>query len=166
MIRVLTVACVGLALSAVAIVSGCGLEPGGGTGPRIAAYSDSGCLAGTPEDKSRALSGSRDATEEYPGCGEDDVELTVGGTTLNVVHRNATYNCCPDDIAFIVAVGGDVITITETEILTAGGCDCLCCYDTEATVVDLASGEYTVRFCWDDHETSGEECHVEDIVIE
>jgi hypothetical protein len=51
-----------------------------------------------------------------------------------------------------------------TEVLTMP-CDCQCCYEVEATVVDLAPGEYTVEFCWYDYETAGERCYVEDIVI-
>jgi hypothetical protein len=163
--RVLTLSCVSFVLPALFICSGCGWEPGEGTGPRIAAYSDSGCLPGTGDDRNQTFSDLLDVPEDYPGCGEDQLEFAVEGTTLNVVHRNATYNCCPDDIAITLSVEGAVVDITEEEDLTTGGCFCLCCYNVEATAVDLAPGAYTAQFCWDDYETGGEECHTEDIVI-
>jgi hypothetical protein len=35
----------------------------------------------------------------------------------------------------------------------------------EATVIGLEPGAYTVRFCWDDYETGGEQCRIEYVVI-
>lgn len=122
----------------------------GPSGPRIGGYSNSGCLPGTRED--------------FAPCGDDEIELTVEGNTLYTVHRNATYNCCPDDIVVTLSVEGSVLALTEEEILT-NPCYCICCYDVESTVVDLSPGEYTVAYCWYDYDTYQEECHVEDIVI-
>jgi hypothetical protein len=120
------------------------------SGPAIGEYSNSGCLG-------RSRGG-------YPWCGEDQIELTVEGGTLDVIHRNATYNCCPDDIVISLTVEGTWLRLTEEEILTMP-CDCMCCYDVEATIVNLAPGEYTVEFCWFDYETGGEQCYTEDIVV-
>ncbi len=122
--------------------------------PRIGKYSASGCLPGTDD---LPLDG-------YSLCGEDQIELTVGPGTLHVLHRNATYNCCVDDIAISLSVEGAVLRLTEEEIVP-DPCWCLCCYDVEAAVVDLSPGAYTVEFCWQDWETRGEQCHIEDIVI-
>ncbi|UCC32623.1 MAG: hypothetical protein JSU86_10135 [Phycisphaerales bacterium] len=44
---------------------------------------------------------------------------------------------------------GAVLRLTEEEILTVP-CHCTCCYNVEATVVDLAWGTYTIEFCWQD----------------
>jgi hypothetical protein len=118
--------------------------------PRIGGYSNSGCL-------SESRSG-------YPWCGEDEIEVAVEGTTLHVWHRNATYNCCPDDIVVSLSAQGSMLCLTEDEVLTIP-CDCMCCYDVEATVVNLAPGPYTVQFCWVDHDIGGEQCWVEHVVI-
>ena len=124
--------------------------------PSIGEYSDSGCLDGTQMDSQEG--------EIYPGCGEDEIELTVDTNTLQVVHRNALYNCCPDDIEVSLSIEGTELMLTETEILTTP-CDCLCCYDVEATVVNLQAGMYTVIFCWHDYETGIQQCHTEDIPV-
>ena len=121
----------------------------GSSGPRIGGHSNSGCL--------------RDGDD---ACADpDEVEFTVVGPgTLHVLHTNATYNCCPDDIVISLSVEGNLLRLTEEEVLTEP-CWCVCCYNIEATVVDLAPGAYTVRFCWFDYETGGEQCYIEDIVI-
>jgi hypothetical protein len=100
----------------------------------------------------------------WPCEGDDEITLTVEGHTLYVQHANATYNCCPDDIVVWAEVGENLILLTEEEVLT-NPCDCVCCYEVNAAVVDLASGEYTVEFCWFDYQTWEERCHVENIVI-
>jgi len=163
--RVITPPSIGLALLALVIWPGCGRQPGDGTGPRISTYSNSGCLPGTGNDHDQTLDEFLDVLDGYPGCGVDQIELAVEDGRLHVVHRNATYNCCPDDIEVTLSVEGTSVTVTEREDLTTGGCFCLCCYDVEATAVDLPTGAYTVRFCWEDHETGAEECHTQGIVI-
>ena len=76
--------------------------------------------------------------------------------TLHVVHSNATYNCCSEDIVISLVVEGNVLHLTEEKVCP-NPCPCLCCYDVEATVIGLAPGAHTVRFCWDDYETGGEQ---------
>ena len=128
--------------------SGATAEP---LSPHIDGYSNSGCLD-DPNDP------------WFAPCGDDEFEFTVEGNTLHVLHRKATYNCCPDDIVISVSLEGDLISLTEEEILTMP-CWCICCYNVEATVVDLPSGEYVVEFCWFDYEAQETQCYVEDIVI-
>ncbi|MHC4697978.1 MAG: hypothetical protein ACYTFA_14695 [Planctomycetota bacterium] len=128
-----------------------GLDPGDcPSGPRVGGYSNSGCL-GSP----------RDGGFE---CDEDQVEFTPGPGLLHVLHRNALYNCCPDDIAVTLSVEGMLLRLTEEEVLTIP-CPCVCCYDVEATIVNLDSGVYTVELCWYDYDTGAEECYAEDIEI-
>jgi len=118
--------------------------------PFVVSFSDSGCL----QDPN-------DATQ-WP-CDEDEIELTLHGNTLRAVHRNATYNCCAADIVVFSTFDGDVLRLTEEEILILP-CFCTCCYDVEATVVGLLPGTYTVEYCWEDDEL-GEQCRTEEIVV-
>ena len=89
--------------------------------------------------------------------------MVVEGRTLHVVHRNATYNCCPDEIRVDLMVAGRTLRLTEQEILTMP-CFCLCCYDVQSTVAGLTSGTYTVEYCWEDWET-GYACHTEEVSV-
>jgi hypothetical protein len=124
--------------------------------PRLAGYSNSGCLAGSD----RAAEADQD---QYPWCGGDEIEITVEDNTIRILHRNATYNCCPDDIRVTLSVQGNELRLTEEEVLTTP-CDCLCCYDVASAVADLLPGTYLVQYCWHDYET-GEECRSEEVEI-
>jgi hypothetical protein len=128
-----------------------GLEPV--PRPHVESYTNSGCKEGS------------DGGSDEPCAEEDELVLTVEGTSLHVLHRNATYNCCLEDIVISLTVQGDLLMLTEEEFLLGGGCDCWCCYDVEATVVDLAPGTYTVEFCWFDYETWQTQCCLDQIVI-
>ena len=122
--------------------------------PRVEGYSNSGCLPGTHSSPGGW----------YP-CGEDQIEFTVvGAGTLRVLHLNAAYNCCLDDIVISLTIEPGILRLTEEEILT-DPCYCICCYDVEATVVDLAPGEYTVELCWWDYDSWDEECYTDTVVI-
>ncbi len=103
-------------------------------------------------------------SDDYPWCGDDAFEFTPGTGTLHTAHLHATYNCCPDDIPVSARLEGSILRLREEEILTMP-CPCLCCYDIEATVLNLEPGMYTVEYCWADYETGQEECYVEDVVI-
>jgi hypothetical protein len=117
--------------------------------PRVAGYWNSGCLL----------------ERGSGGCAApDEVALTVEGHTLHAVHRNATCNCCVDDIVIRLSVQGSLLLLTEEEVLTRP-CFCICCYDVEATIAGLASGTYTVQFCWYDYEMQGAQCVTQVIVI-
>lgn len=114
--------------------------------PYIKGYSNSGCL-----DMSYG------APEEYPGCGEDEVVARVEGNSILITHKNATYNCCPDDVEVILSSQGNILTLHEKEILTTP-CFCLCCYNIYTEIAGLVPGEYTTVVCWQDWETHGELC--------
>jgi len=118
--------------------------------PFVVSFSHSGCLQ-DPNDST-----------QWP-CDADEIELTLDGNTLHVVHGNATYNCCATDIVVVSTAGGDGLRLTEEEILIFP-CFCECCYEVEATVVGLLPGTYTVEYCWEDDEL-GEQCHTEEIVV-
>lgn len=110
-----------------------------GLSPRLEDYGHSGCLPGPL------------SSDEYPGCGEDEIVITVEGHSLRIIHRNATYNCCPEDIRVDLTIGCAGLSLQETEIL-AMPCPCLCCYDIESVVVDLLPGHYWIEYCWNDWE--------------
>jgi len=123
--------------------------------PRIEEYSNSGCLPG---------SGINSSEDQYPWCSEDRIEISAEGDTIHVIHKNATYNCCPDDIEVSLSVEGNLLRLTEKEILTHP-CYCLCCYDVKSTIVDLPSGSYTLEYCWYDYETQVTKCDTDEVVI-
>ena len=124
--------------------------------PSLEEYTNSGCL---PESE------ASDESDEYPFCGDDQVKTSVEGNEVYIIHRNATYNCCPADIRVSLSVEGNKLKLSEEEIPPAE-CDCMCCYDVEATVVDLSTwGTYTIEYCWDDYETGSKKCVENKIVI-
>ena len=94
-------------------------------------------------------------------CAEDVIVLTPSPGELHMMHRNAEYNCCPVDIIVTLTVDGNTIHLREEEVLE-DPCFCMCCYDIEATVDNLAPGPYTVEVCWMD---GGETCDEQVVVI-
>ena len=125
------------------------------TGPRLEGYSNSGCLSGTGETKTG---------DQYPWCGDDAIDVAVDGPEIHLTHKNATYNCCPDDIQVSLEVAGNVLKLTEKEILTTP-CHCLCCYTVESTIVGLSPGTYSIEYCWYDYEAGGDVCHTAEVEI-
>jgi hypothetical protein len=62
--------------------------------------------------------GDPQTTGDYPWCGKDELELVVQGRSLRVTHRNATYNCCLDDIVVTLDSQGALLRFCEQEALT------------------------------------------------
>ncbi len=122
--------------------------------PRVEGYSNGGC--------ERAIADT--SRGDYPDCGDDEVVFTPRIGSLDVQHANATYNCCPDDIAVGFIADGSKLQFTEREILTTP-CDCLCCYRVGTSIANLPGGLYSVEYCWDDYETTSPVCHSEDVTI-
>lgn len=88
------------------------------------------------------VSGSLD--EYAPGQNDDCIEYQYNGTnTLILRHINAGFNCCPGEITAEIDFNGSLITITEREELQ--DCRCLCLFDLDYQVVNLAPGVYTIR---------------------
>lgn len=97
----------------------------------------SGCKISATED---AASKGTFEPGSNPGC----IYYTYNGVdTLNLTHMNAGFNCCPGDISGVVGCSGNQITITEQE--STAGCLCLCLYDLDYRIVNLAPGQYTIR---------------------
>jgi len=77
---------------------------------------------------------------------QDCIEYQYDGQdVLSINHINAGFNCCPDELAAVISVEGNVITIEEIEYLYTGGCYCLCLFDLGYEITGLAPGEYSVK---------------------
>lgn len=119
--------------------------------PHVSQCVNSGCL--TDGDGRRWM------------CEDDDlIEFIVEEQTLSVLHTNANYNCCLDAIVVSMEIVENRLLLTEQEVAEEP-CWCICCYDAEATIVGLPSGEYAVEFSWYDYDTDETRCVVGDIVI-
>jgi len=119
--------------------------------PRVVDISSFGCLD-DPEDP------------QFPPCGDDVINFAVLETGLHVLHENAMYNCCKDDIVILMDVEDGVIYLTEEEICPEP-CYCNCCFTVDALIEGLASGDYVVEFCWYDLDTETTMCDVQNIII-
>lgn len=64
------------------------------------------------------------------------------GNTLYITHQNTAFNCCPGKIMASITVNDHVITIKERE--QEAGCHCMCLYDLELEVSNLAQGTYRI----------------------
>ena len=82
--------------------------------------------------------------------------------TLDLLHVNAIFNCCPGEITGEVSVepGPDYSTITISEHEAINGCRCSCPYDLAYQLPQLPPGIYrimTVEYCdwgdWPGHTT-------------
>ena len=139
---------------------GCDLWCPSTGGPRLGGYSN------FPYPSCSQSPGTLTADVGGMPCEDpDEFAISVKGNTIDVLHANATYNCCPDDIEVVLSVEGDVLLLTETEILEEGGCYCICCYDVGSMIVDLDPGVYTLMYYWWDYETDREECYPQAVVI-
>ncbi len=150
----------GLVYAAILFVLGCGsinpLTDLPVTQPKVAKVALSGCH--------REIDTTAAEGKAYPYCGDESLELTVDSGALHVLHRNVAYNCCVDDVTITAEQDGDTLILTEQET-TAMPCRCMCCYDVEATITDLAAGTYTVEFCSEDPAVGGLACETQTIVI-
>ena len=76
----------------------------------------------------------------------DCIEYAYDGqSVLTLTHINAGFNCCPDSLMAAFHIGSGDIIIDEAELLTSGGCHCLCLYDLDYEIRDLPPGEYIIR---------------------
>jgi len=78
---------------------------------------------------------------------QDCIEYVyVGEDVLSIMHINAGFNCCPEEVKVFVNIQDNVITIEEKEYFyTHGGCDCLCLFDLDFDITGVSPGEYTIK---------------------
>jgi hypothetical protein len=74
---------------------------------------------------------------------QDCLEWGYSNGVLQITHVNEGLNCCPVILADIL-IEGNVITIEEIDSLDMGGCACLCLFDVDYEIVNLAPGEYFI----------------------
>lgn len=118
-------------------ISGCKKSADGQLTPNGALLQSNGC-------KQFVTNASGLVDDYVPGPEEDCIEYQYNGTgTLVLRHINAGFNCCPGEIRADIEFNGNVITITEKEV--EQGCDCLCLFDLDYEIINLAPGEYTLR---------------------
>jgi hypothetical protein len=67
-----------------------------------------------------------------------------GRGTLVLKHVNSGFNCCPGELTADVTVIGKRIRIFEKE--KEAGCHCLCLYDLDYRIENVAGGVYLVAF--------------------
>jgi hypothetical protein len=74
---------------------------------------------------------------------QDCIEYYYDGqSVLLLKHVNATFNCCPGELLANITIEHNLITIQENESLSE--CDCVCLYDLDYEIRNLAPGEYTI----------------------
>jgi hypothetical protein len=82
------------------------------------------------------------STDSVPSD-QDCIEYQYDGqSVLSIHHINAGFNCCPTELAVVVHLEGNVITIEEVEY--GGYCLCLCLFDLDYGIAGLPPGEYTI----------------------
>jgi hypothetical protein len=73
------------------------------------------------------------------------VEYAFENGKLYLKNFDAGFNCCPENISADIQVTDDTVYITAVEVYgSAGPCSCLCLYDVEYEIDDLAPGEYLI----------------------
>lgn len=100
-------------------------------------------------DPSGSLVGAFGCKMSQTGFRDDDslwfrdcIEYQYDGEgTLTLRHINAGFNCCPE-IAVDIRFDGDTIIIEDIEL--SGDCDCICLFDLDYEIVNLATGTYAV----------------------
>ncbi len=79
----------------------------------------------------------------------DEVIVSVRSDTVQIDHRAALLNCCPDPITFDIHVGDATIFVEEH---SESPCDCECCYDLSVSFDDVPPGPWNLTFRWFDTE--------------
>lgn len=63
---------------------------------------------------------------------------------LYLLHVNAGFNCCPEELYYTVKFASDTILIQEYE--TDSDCDCNCLYDLNMEVEGVENTTYQIKF--------------------
>ncbi|MFH2055183.1 MAG: hypothetical protein ABIJ61_04440 [bacterium] len=74
---------------------------------------------------------------------QECIEWQYADGVLSIHHVNAGFNCCVTALLASFAKEANEITITESEVLDQGGCNCLCLYDLDYQLNSFATGVYT-----------------------
>ena len=106
-----------------------------------------GAPEGVLTDHSDCLNLPAEDKNYDPPFNQECVEYAYDGIgTLDLIHLNTAFNCCPDQLYGDFSFVGSWIIITETESLEEGGCACLCLFNVNYRITDLMPGVYVLRF--------------------
>ncbi len=87
-----------------------------------------------------------EATEKDTTLTEDCIIYEYDGAgNLTLTHLNDLFNCCPDSLMANMTVDDSIISITEIEDLSSGGCYCICLYDMDYEINFLPPGIYMIK---------------------
>lgn len=89
------------------------------------------------------------AQDEFWCWDADEVEVTVDGDIVRILHHAALLNCCPDPITFDVHVGDASILVEQQSMYL---CDCDCCWDLSMSLDDVPPGPWNLIYRWFDLE--------------
>ena len=78
--------------------------------------------------------------------GEEKFSYSYHDNLLYLLHENAIYNCCIEEISVTMEMAGNTINIYEDEKLEGSGCRCSCPYDITTKIGCLEPGTYTIKF--------------------
>jgi hypothetical protein len=113
-------------------------EPSGSISGSL--YHNSGCTG-----SGGTGSGGTIQVEEYPRhLGAITYEYINGSNLLKLKHFNAEFNCCLTYSASVVESSGQKISITYK--IETDPCDCVCLYNMETHVNNVARTKYTIDF--------------------
>lgn len=106
---------------------------------------------GSPEGSLLSHSGCKFEVTGSPKAEADSSEVDVAswtydGDVLRITHVNGAFNCCVETLTAEIEIAGDTIRVREAEVLENGGCRCLCLYDLEYEVKDIAAGSWRIEF--------------------
>jgi hypothetical protein len=119
------------------VILGCGDEPPAGT--TTAPAQPTGILSGHTDCKTQQDNAAAALLPDTEGCLEYEYD---GQSVLILTHLNAGFNCCPGEIVVDITFENSTITIREDE--TEALCSCLCLFDLDYRIENLAPGEYTI----------------------
>jgi len=118
-----------------------------------------GCSKDTPSEPEQYEDNPVAGVVDYSGCktdkqagknpdvssDQDCVEFIYDETeeTLELIHLNAGFNCCPGEITANITFNGDTISILEKE--SEAACRCLCLFDISYMIEGVSSASYTIR---------------------
>lgn len=79
-----------------------------------------------------------------PGPGESCIHYFYDGdSTLEIIHYNSGFNCCPEEILTTFELLGDTIFITEDDAKEL--CRCNCLFNVEMTIHNIPPGKYVIK---------------------
>jgi hypothetical protein len=117
-------------IGCLAIMIGCDREPA--AIPSVGAVSSSGC-------KDLVLKKGESTTPD-----QDCIQYQwQRGDSLQVLHVNAGFNCCPEGFRTELKVSGDTLIISEFE--NSSLCDCSCLFDLTYSLAGIERKTWWIR---------------------